>query len=152
MRCLGILFVGFALSAGNQTPKDKQEQPPSIVGKWKVVGMILNAREQPPEAFDQLIYVITTEEWRQYGKDLSNPPKDILLSAEKLRINESASPSQIDVLLQNKKVIHGIYRRSGSSHMLFFDNSGDRPVDFVSKNGAHTELYLLERIEDKKGK
>ena len=58
MRCLGILFVGFALSAGNQTPKDKQEQPPSIVGKWKVVGMILNAREQPPEAFDQLIYVI----------------------------------------------------------------------------------------------
>jgi RNA polymerase sigma factor (sigma-70 family) len=161
---IGTVVLTFGLGAGRPAaaqPDDKPkpspvEKPPetkpgkgSLLGGWKIIKATANGREESADHGPTALF---------FGADKGYMMgKDDLFAAFTYKVDGTAKPNHIDLVLDGEAVVGkthkliGLIELSGEFMKLALSEGADaRPEAFESKEGSRTIVLVLQRDKDVK--
>ena len=141
--CVGLLCLGFTLSAAAQGEVEKEMK--KLQGSWKVVGAQVDSVKIPLEAFKKVVVEFKDDKifFKEDGKTYDEIEFDI---------DPAAKPKEIDYLYTTglKKGIRerGVYELVGEQLTICIAQPKQkRPTEIGSKKGTGQQLLVLKRIK-----
>jgi uncharacterized protein (TIGR03067 family) len=143
MTALYILIAGGVLSPVADDPKGDKNDLVRLQGTWKVVSMIDDGKEAPPEKIKGARLIFESDRYALRGGEES--------FRGSFRIEPGKKPGQIDTTFVNEDGketgrARGIYELDGKKLRVAWRHKGEgRPAELASKPGSGVRLMVLER-------
>jgi uncharacterized protein (TIGR03067 family) len=143
MKALWILIVSAALSPAGDAPKGDKGDREKLQGTWKVVSLVNDGQEVPPEKIEEARLTFEGDRYSLKGGEEGYRGT--------FKLDSGQSPRQITTTFladdgKEKGKALGIYELDGKRLRICWRHEGEeRPKQFASRPGSGIRLMVLER-------
>jgi uncharacterized protein (TIGR03067 family) len=138
-----LLLARWPAGAQEERDDDARKELSRLQGTWMLVAADVEGTKTPREKIQRMKVVIEGDHYTLHfgGHVLA---KDI-----RFQIDATRSPKSVDDVLEDGKVIRGIYQLDGDTlYSCMAEVGKDRPTDFVARAGSGHTLRVFRRVTE----